>query len=197
MRGPSSVLKQEFVKKWGRGLEKCSWTSKKEMMSILERKKAIKLSADLAMAMASARNATTCWSRAVIANASKDGNNKVLVDHILGTSSSSSTTTESHDQRRRLIKKASSIIIRSSKKVYLKRSRCSSTSSVGRAVNKRVQSAESIARRLVKKRTNVLKSLIPGGESMDGLSTLMEETLDYIVSLRTQVDVMRHLANAA
>ncbi|KAE8657952.1 hypothetical protein F3Y22_tig00116976pilonHSYRG00183 [Hibiscus syriacus] len=47
------------------GLQRWSFSNKE--MGILERKKAIKLSADIAMA--SARNGTTCWSRALIANA--------------------------------------------------------------------------------------------------------------------------------
>ncbi|CBI36613.3 unnamed protein product, partial [Vitis vinifera] len=78
MRPPTS-LKKEFLKKWIMGLQLCS-SSKKEM-SFLERKKAIKLSADVAMA--SARNATTRWSRALISNASKDDSNKGLVECIL------------------------------------------------------------------------------------------------------------------
>jgi hypothetical protein len=48
---------------------------------------------------------------------------------------------------------------------------------------------------MVNRRTQVLKSLVPGGEFMDDIS-LIEETLDYIESLRAQVDVMRTLAKA-
>uniref|UniRef100_A0A5B7BCP1 Putative transcription factor IBH1 n=1 Tax=Davidia involucrata TaxID=16924 RepID=A0A5B7BCP1_DAVIN len=177
--GPSSTIKQKFLKKWIMGLQmfRCS----KEDMSIFERKKAIKLSADVAMA--SARNATTSWSRALIANASKDDNNKILVDHILGGT----------DESERLKKASIGSIMCNPKRIrskkILKRS-CS----FGR-VKKMAPQASSIAKRLVQKRTQVLKSLVPGGQAMDE-SSLIEETLDYIISLRAQVHVMRCLASA-
>ncbi|KAL3566797.1 hypothetical protein D5086_032212 [Populus alba] len=80
MRDPSS-LKQQFLKKWILGLQVCG--SGKQNMSILERKKAIQLSADIALA--STRDGRTCWSRALIANASKHDDNKILVQHMLAT----------------------------------------------------------------------------------------------------------------
>lgn len=177
----SRMLKQEFVKKWIMGLQICS-ASKKEM-SVLERKKAIKLSADLAMA--STRNGSTNWSRALIANASKENDNTTLVDQILGKDSESmikraSNPSAFRDERGTTCR---------GKKML--RNRCCGI----RRAKKMAASAGSIAKKLVKKRTQVLKRLVPGGESMDEFS-LMEETLDYILSLRAQVDVMRHFANA-
>lgn len=178
MLSPSS-LKQEFLKKWIMGLQVCN--SAKQNMSILERKKAIKLSADIAMA--STRNGRTCWSRAFIATASKDDDNKVLVEHILAPECER-------------LKKVSIGSVMCNKRVRckkaLKRSCC-----IRRAKKSspKMVLAKSIARRMVKKRTQVLKSLVPGGELMDDVS-LIEETLDYIVSLRAQVDVMRTLAKA-
>lgn len=178
MRLPTS-FKREFLKKWIRGLQLCS--SSKKQMSFLERKKAIKLSADVAMA--SARNATTRWSFALISNASKDDSNKGLVKCILGPESERLKTASMglalYNKRNR------------SKKIL--RKSCS-VRQVRRGSSQMV-TASSIAKRLVKKRTQVLKSLVPGGESMSDIS-LIEETLDYILSLRAQVDVMRHLANA-
>ncbi|KAL4654503.1 transcription factor IBH1-like 1 [Castanea sativa] len=185
MRHPSS-LKQEFLKKWIMGLQRCGFSSKKSM-SVMERKKAIKLSADLAMA--STRNGTTCWSRALIANASRNHENKILAEQILGPESQS-------------LKKASSTMppvicsrrIRSKK--ILKRSCSSHVRRVRKfALSQKVLSANSVAKRLVRKRTNILKSLVPGGEYMDDIS-LIEETLDYIAYLRAQVDVMRCVASA-
>ncbi|KAL5773042.1 hypothetical protein ACOSP7_012658 [Xanthoceras sorbifolium] len=188
MRAPSS-LKQEFLKKWILGLQICSASSRN--MSIFERKKAIKLSADVAMA--SARNGRTCWSRALIANASNNNDkDKLLVKHILG-----------HSEFERL-KKIS--MIRPTAPMSNKRVRCkkifkrSCVTSI-RRVSKRVVprknvlAASSVAKRLNKKRTQVLKSLVPGGEFMDDVS-LIEETLDYIMSLQAQIDVMKSLANA-
>ncbi|KAF5456250.1 hypothetical protein F2P56_025751 [Juglans regia] len=187
MRSPSS-LKQEFLKRWMRGLQRCTSSSKKDM-NTLERKKVIKLSADLAMA--SARNGKTSWSRALIDNASGDNDNRILAERILGPESDI------------LIKRVSTSVgtvscnrkIRSKK--ILKRS-CNSVRRVRKATHLPHHQnvlAKSIAKRLVQKRTQILKRLVPGGEFMDELS-LIEETLDYIAYLRAQVDVMRCIASA-
>ncbi|XP_059461227.1 transcription factor IBH1-like 1 [Corylus avellana] len=176
----SSSLKQEFLKKWIMGLQRC--TSSNKNMSILERKKAIKLSADLAMA--AARNGRTSWSRAVIANAARESDKRLLAEKIL-----------QGQESEMLLKKVSNMsavirnrrIIRSKK--ILKRSRRRTTSEPQKVL------ASSIAKRLVQKRTHILKSLVPGGEFMDEIS-LIEETLDYIAYLRAQVDVMRCIATS-
>ncbi|XP_022965992.1 transcription factor IBH1-like 1 [Cucurbita maxima] len=55
--------------------------------------------------------------------------------------------------------------------------------------------ARSVAKRLVQKRTKVLRSLVPGGEFMEDEALLIDEALDYISFLRVQVDGMRFLAN--
>lgn len=57
----SSQFKKEFIKKWIQGLQICF--SSKKQMNILERKKKIKISADIALA--SAKNSTTTWSKAI------------------------------------------------------------------------------------------------------------------------------------
>ncbi|KAE8056813.1 hypothetical protein FH972_013550 [Carpinus fangiana] len=175
----SSSLKQEFLKKWIMGLQRC--TSSNKNMSILERKKAIKLSADLAMA--AARNGRTSWSRAVIANASRESDKRLLAEKILQGQESEI-----------LLKKVSTMSVTRNRRIrskkILKRSRRASSRSVTQKVL-----ASSIAKRLVQKRTHILKSLVPGGEFMDEIS-LIEETLDYIAYLRAQVDVMRCIATA-
>ncbi|XP_010278020.1 PREDICTED: transcription factor IBH1 [Nelumbo nucifera] len=177
---PSS-FKQELLKKWVLGLQSCGSMAKE--MSFLERKNAIKLSADIAMA--SARGGKTRWSRAVISSASKRDDSKLLVRNILGNEferlMKASVGTPSCNKRF-----MSKKILRMSR--GLRRLRRSTA-------RRRVQ-ASSIAKRMVQRRTQVLKSLVPGGESMDGFS-LIEETLDYILSLRAQVDVMRCLADAS
>lgn len=147
-------------------------------MSILERKKAIKLSADLAMA--STRNGRTSWSRAVIANASSESDKRILAEKILQGPESEI-----------LLKKVSAMSVRMRSKKIVKRSR----RSVRRSVPQKALATNSIAKRLVQKRTHVLKSLVPGGEFMDEIC-LIEETLDYIAYLRAQVDVMRCIATA-
>lgn len=156
----------------------------KENNELPREKNSIKLSADIALA--STRIAATSWSRATLANASSDASSKLLVEHILGPESSEK------------LKNNSSIIRMgmSSKRIRCKKIlRKSCTNRRVKRGTTHVVEANLIAKRLVKKRTQVLKSLVPGGECMDDVS-LIKETLDYILSLRVQVDVMRQLANA-
>ncbi|XP_061347526.1 transcription factor IBH1-like 1 [Gastrolobium bilobum] len=180
MRNLSSV-KREFLRKWITGLGK--YSSQKKNMSLLERKKAIKLCADLAMA--STRDETTRWSRVLIDNASRDDSNKVFTEHMLGSTQ--------HRQKVRENFTNSLTTSTSSSQVYNSRIRIRSRKIVRRSrtvqrTKERV-TASFIAKRLLQKRTRRLKSLLPGGEFMDDVS-LLEETLDYIQSLRAQVEVM-------
>ncbi|KAF5725905.1 hypothetical protein HS088_TW23G00637 [Tripterygium wilfordii] len=185
MRSPHS-MKKEFLKKWMMGLQVC--ISSKKKMTLLERKKAIKLSADVAMASSS--NGNTCWSRALIVNASKQHKNKVLIERVFG-----------RPEYEKLMKRVPSIqplkkMIRSKK--ILKRS-CSSLRRVKRNIRgcrKVVNGAYCVAKNMVKKRRKILRSLVPGGEMIVDDVCLIEETLDYILSLRAQVDVLRSVADA-
>ncbi|KAI3701629.1 hypothetical protein L6452_26845 [Arctium lappa] len=182
----SSKLKREFLKKWVKGLQICC-SSKKEM-DFQERKKKIKLCADIALA--SAKNATTSWSKSLITDAKKDGENAILVDKLLGPGSqylkpqktAHRTIANCHRRVRskKILKKSCNVGQRRLKKI---------------AGPPRFDLATYIAKKLVKKRTQVLKRLVPGGEAMDEFS-LIKEALDYILSLRVQVDVMRSFANA-
>ncbi|XP_026410424.1 transcription factor IBH1-like 1 [Papaver somniferum] len=186
MRPTTTAFKQEFLKKWLVGLKICS--SSMNNMNIVQRKKTIKLSPDVAMA--SARDGKTLWSRALISKASKqdDDNNKIIVEKILGDDKFQRVITYNNS-------KHSSNGSFTSKKV-LRRSR-SRKRKCTTPPSQRVL-ATSIAKRLVvKKTTQVLKTLVPGGESMVDDISLLEETLDYISSLRAQVDVMRRLVNAS
>lgn len=78
----SALVKREFFKKWIKGLQIYSRFNKE--MSILERKKAIKFSADVAIA--STRNAATHWSKALVADVetSADGAARTVVEQMLG-----------------------------------------------------------------------------------------------------------------
>ncbi|KAM1305405.1 hypothetical protein PS1_023154 [Malus domestica] len=189
----SCCIKQEFLKKWIKGLQVCnsSTTCSKKKMTNLDRKKAIKLSADIAMA--STRNGTTFWSRAVIANAthSNGDNNRIFVERTLGGGDGGGGRLSEHCGRTKASRSLSSVM----HKKILKKSRRVCTRTVLRRKHD-LAKTHSIAKRLVRKKTQVLKSLVPGGESMDELS-LVVETLDYIVSLRAQVEVMRCLATTA
>lgn len=170
----SSSLKQEFLNKWAMGLKICHSS---EGMSLMERKRAIKVSADVAMA--STRNPKTSWSRSLLGNACKEDKFKPLVSHVLGP----------HFERLKKISNGSNSVRRK----ILRRSR---TICRARKRAAKVVSPSSVAKRLMKKKAKMLKSLIPGGDAIDELS-LIEETLDYIISLRTQVEVMQRLANAS
>ncbi|KAI4335485.1 hypothetical protein L6164_014125 [Bauhinia variegata] len=181
MRNPIS-LKQEFLRKWIMGLRKCA--SSKKNMNVVERKKVIKLSADLAMA--STRNETTRWSQALIFSASQDDDNKVLAEQILGSTQCQSLTKA---------ETCSSTLLCNSNRRIRSRKILKRSHRIHR-VKKSVAEADSIAKRLVQKRTRMLKSLVPGGEFMDDVS-LIEETLDYMQSLRAQVEVMRCLLTAS
>ncbi|XP_031285108.1 transcription factor IBH1-like 1 [Pistacia vera] len=177
MRSPSS-LKQEFLKKWILGLQVCNSLKN---MNVFERKKAIKLSADVAMA--SSRNVKTCWSRALIANASRNDNGKEFVGKILGSDyerQNKNSTMSRRTRCRKILKRSCTTIRKAMKR---------STPSRPKVF------AFSVAKKMIKKRTQLLKSVVPGGEFMDEVS-LIEETLDYIISLRAQIDVMKSFANA-
>ncbi|KAM0989351.1 hypothetical protein ACFX11_013344 [Malus domestica] len=192
----SCCIKREFLKKWIKGLQvsNSSSTFSKKKMTNLDRKKAIKLSADIAMA--STRNGTTSWSRAVIANATdkNDGNNRIVVERILGGAAAAAAAgcPRCHPEHCEIKKASRSVSSVVHKKILKKSRRVRSTNVLRR---KRAKT-HPITKRLVRKKTQVLKSLVPGGQSMDELS-LIEETLDYIVSLRAQVEVMRCLATTA
>ncbi|MED6157262.1 hypothetical protein PIB30_021764 [Stylosanthes scabra] len=166
MRNQSSV-KQEFLRKWITGLRR--YSCEKKNMSFFERKKAIKLSADLAMA--STRDKTTRWSQALIAN---------NTDNVFIASSSSSSPKKSSSSRSRNM----TTLMRRSRPTRVK------------SAKKEMSSARCIAKRLMEKRTRKLKNLLPGGESMDE-GCLVAETLDYIQSLRDQIEVMRCLVTAS
>ncbi|XP_042047850.1 transcription factor IBH1-like 1 [Salvia splendens] len=149
-----SSLKQEFLEKWRKGLQ-----IGRNDSTILERKDAIKLSADVAIA--ATRNAATRWRRALLCDVvSKNPTNKHVVEQILGhkLKNTAATTRLTTACRRRILRRG-----------------------------------QNYRRRKRNKRSRALRKLVPGGEEMDGV-LLLQETLDYIVSLRAQVDVMRRLA---
>ncbi|XP_047320681.1 transcription factor IBH1-like 1 [Impatiens glandulifera] len=168
----TSLLKQEFLKKWTTGMNACASSINNKSSSFLERKEAIKFSADVAMA--STRMTNTRWRRALIANASQDPENKLILDKILVSKSNNivktKMSTSGQFHRSRIISKKGKY----RKKEGLSRRR-------RRLVNKT---------KVVSKRIQMLRKLVPGGEDM-GESSLMKEALDYIISLQTQVDGMK------
>ncbi|XP_047312191.1 transcription factor IBH1-like 1 [Impatiens glandulifera] len=189
MTSSSTSLKQLFMKKWIMGMKACSSSMKKS--SLLERKNTIKLSADLAMASTRmVAGCTTYWRRAIITNASKDPNSKHLINHIVGKYSRSNNNYNSV-----LMTKITSVQLHCTRLLRKSRSKKRKNIVGWRTMSDKKIAASILSRRLVRKRTQVLKSLVPGGEAMDECS-LMKEAIDYIISLQTQVDGMKHIINA-
>ncbi|CAL4889649.1 unnamed protein product [Urochloa decumbens] len=164
MRGPNNrAFQQGFLKNLVLSLQSCSklcvssssGSASSVMMSLQERKRAIKSSADIAMA--AARGGGARWPRAILA----------------ASSSASSPGKKVHSSRcKRIVRRC----------FRARRSRDGHSSS-------------EIARRLVRKRTKVLRKMIPGGESLDEIS-LLHEAMDYVAHLHAQVDVLRRISNA-
>ncbi|KAJ0251745.1 Transcription factor IBH1-like 1 [Hirschfeldia incana] len=171
---PTSSMKEEFLKKWQMGLQ--IYRPLIDNTSVSERRKAIKLSADVAMA--SLRRGTTCWSRALIQKTATEDN--FLVRQMLAGIKAETL----------INKKLPKVmchrkIVRRSKKILRRKSKSASEEIAAKA------------RKLVKRKTQGLRNVVPGGEFMNNDVLLIQETLDYIVSLQTQVNVMRSIVDAA
>uniref|UniRef100_A0ACD5Z5Z7 Uncharacterized protein n=1 Tax=Avena sativa TaxID=4498 RepID=A0ACD5Z5Z7_AVESA len=168
MRGPSTTksFKQGFLRSFLLSLKSCG--NGAMVLNLQERKRAVRSSADAAMA--TARGGGARWPQALLAAAAAAA---------LPTSSSSSSWS-------RLLPSSAAVKTTRHKKVAR---RCCHTrrTTVGSSVE--------IARRLVRKRTKVLRGMVPGGELLDGVS-LLREAMDYVVHLRAQVAVLRRVSNA-
>ncbi|CAL9125884.1 hypothetical protein MUK42_02189 [Musa troglodytarum] len=158
------AFKQAFLERMLLGFRATDVSSKS--MSFQEKKSFIKLSADVAIAVA---RGSRKWTRGLIASVSKEQQKRLLPRVI------------PRKQYERLMKPCSSNSwkIPRSKKILRKSLRVSSTR------RKKKLCA-------VEKRTRVLRRLVPGGESLSGFS-LLDETLDYVLSLRAQVGLMQSL----
>lgn len=177
MHNSSTLLKQDFLKKWIKGVQICN--PFKKDMNTLDRKNAIKLTADVAIA--STRNTNIQWSHALMSDVvSRDESSRILVEQVSGRKIEKKTTAGLVTCRK-IVQKSRSIASRKARRVIEPR---------------RGMKAACMVKKLVKSRTKVLKSLVPGGKELDEVA-LISETLDYIMSLRVQVDVMRHVVNAA
>ncbi|XP_044952219.1 transcription factor IBH1-like 1 [Hordeum vulgare subsp. vulgare] len=157
MGGPSSstrAFKQGFLRSFLLSLKSC----RNGAMCLQERKRAVRSSADIAMA--TTRGSGAMWPQALLAS-----------------SSSSSWP--------RLLPAASTVKTTTGRKKVARR--CCG--------QRRRTSSGEIARRLVRKRTKVLRGMVPGGELLDGAS-LLREAMDYVVHLRAQVAVLRRVSSA-
>ncbi|RLM79118.1 hypothetical protein C2845_PM12G04590 [Panicum miliaceum] len=174
MRGPNArAFQQGFLKNLILSLQACSEAcvssagTASAVMSLQERKRAIKSSADIAMA--AARGGGARWPRAILA------------------SSSSSPPAAKARRCKRIVRRCFRTR-RSS------RDGAAGACSLARTTTAMISSGE-VARRLVRKRTKVLRKMIPGGELLDEIS-LLHEAMDYVAHLHAQVDVLRRISNA-
>ncbi|KAG9456054.1 hypothetical protein H6P81_000562 [Aristolochia fimbriata] len=186
----TSTFKRDFLRKLLLGLQQNAIPSKS--MSLIERKRAVKVSSDVALA--ASREGGAKWSRALITDLSKQESSKTIVRNMLGTKefhrliiTNPILTTYKKVQSGSMLKRSSLMrrMIRKRSAVPKKSSRSTTSTSVG---------ATTLAKRIQRRRTQILKALVPGGHYMDDLS-LLDETVDYVLCLKAQVDGMRYLAN--
>ncbi|CAN6177304.1 unnamed protein product [Urochloa humidicola] len=176
MRGPSSAVgtsqsamafKRDMLKNLLQGLRaRASF----DAMSIHERKRTIKCSADVAMAaarVAASGGGCTGWPKAILAVAASSG-------------SSSGACKARRTRCKRVLRRC----------VGMKGTR--SCAAAGNAA----ATTSDVARRLVRRRTMALRKVIPGGDAARDEAALLREAMDYVVHLRAQVDVLRRVSAA-
>lgn len=186
MRGPNTkAFQQGFLKNMILSLQACSEfcisssaSGCAAMMSLQQRKCAIKSSADIAMA--TARGGGARWPQAVLASSSSPSRRP-----------SKPSSSPGKKKNTRVCKK---IVRRCLHTRRRSRGGTGAASSLARTRTAMIGSRE-IARRLVRKRTKVLRKMIPGGELLDEIS-LLHEAVDYVAHLHAQVDVLRRISNA-
>ncbi|OEL32890.1 hypothetical protein BAE44_0006091 [Dichanthelium oligosanthes] len=162
-------------------------------MGLRERRDAVRLSSDVAMALASARAGeaprSTAWARALVARHAAERRNEALMRRIMGGAgyemAAAAARSRKEARSRRIVRRSRRVCSGAERK-----RRSSLTAASGRC------SAMAAARRMVKARLQVLRSLVPGGEALRGLS-LLSETLDYVVCLKTQVELMQCLCKGS
>lgn len=171
-------------------------------MGLRERRDAVRLSSDVAMALASARargaaaapapRPTPAWARALVARHAAERRNEALMRRIMGGPGYEVAAAAAEARGRK--EAQSRRIVRRSRRV------CSGAAA-GRKRRSSLAAAASggaiaAARWMVKARLQVLRTLVPGGEALRGLS-LLSETLDYVVCLKTQVELMQCLCKGS
>ncbi|RLN12761.1 hypothetical protein C2845_PM09G20320 [Panicum miliaceum] len=141
-------------------------------MSLQERKRAVKCSADEAMAAAGGARAR--WPEAVLAAAA-------------AAASSGSSPGARCEARRSRCKR----VVRRCVGAKRMRRGCYAA-----AKNAAAATSSDVARRLVRRRTVALRKVIPGGDAARDEAALLREAVDYVVHLRAQVNVLRRVSAA-
>ncbi|WVZ94256.1 hypothetical protein U9M48_040166 [Paspalum notatum var. saurae] len=174
MHAPSK-FKKAFMAQLLRSLRAAGQASKS--MGIRERRDAVRLSSDVAMALAVASAARAraaprpaAWARALVARHAAERRNEALMRRIMGGASyemaAAAARSRKGERSRRIVRRSRRVCSGAGRK------RRSSLTAGG-------CSAMAAARRMVRARLQVLRSLVPGGEGLLGFS-LLTETLDYV-----------------
>ncbi|XP_062192252.1 transcription factor IBH1-like 1 [Phragmites australis] len=165
-------------------------------MGLRERRDVVRLSSDVAMALASASASaraaprTTMWASALVARHAAERRNEAALRRIMGGAGYEMAAAAAAAAKGRKEARSRRIVRRSRRVCSTGRKRRSLlTASSG-------CSAMAAARRMVRARLQVLRSLVPGGEELRGFS-LLSETLDYVVCLKTQVELMQCLCKGS
>jgi len=165
-------------------------------MGLRERRDAVRLSSDVAMALASARAAPRSWARALVARHAAERRNEALMRRIMGgagyemAAAAAAARSRKEARSRRIVRRSRRVCSGSAGRKRRGLLAAAASGGAGRC------SAMAAARRMVTARLQVLKSLVPGGEALRGLS-LLSETLDYVVCLKTQVELMQCLCKGS
>jgi hypothetical protein len=143
-----------------------------------ERRDAVRLSSDVAMALASSARPTAAWARGLVARHAAEGRNEALMRRIMGaaayeTAAAGRSGGKKEARRRRVVRRSRRVLSAGSRK--------------------RTAAA---ARSMVKARMQVLRALVPGADGLRG-SSLLTEALDYVACLKTQVELMQCLCRAS
>jgi hypothetical protein len=165
-------------------------------MGLRERRDAVRLSSDVAMALAvSAHHGhTSCtsppgkpaaWARALVARHAADRGNEALMRRIMGGARGYEQVAAAPERNRKAAQCRR--IVRRSRRVLSKKRTASCGSGGSRAM---------VERRMVKARMRVLRGLVPGADGLRGVS-LLTETLDYVECLKTQVELMQWLCKGS
>ncbi|KAL5230190.1 hypothetical protein ABZP36_028966 [Zizania latifolia] len=175
-------FKRAFMERLLLSLQVAGLTSKS--MGLRERRDAVRLSSDVAMASSRGRGAP--WARALVARHAAERRNEALLRRIMGGSGYERAAAAAAGAAGRKEVRCRKIVRRSHRVCSSRRKR----RSLAMAAPAAASGAMSSARRMVKGRLRLLRRLVPGAESLHGFS-LLTETLDYVVCLKTQAAAAR------
>jgi hypothetical protein len=182
----SRKFKRAFMERLLQSLQVAGLTSKS--MGLRERRDAVRLSSDVAMALA--RGSTAPWASALVTRHAAERRHEALMRRILSTAGYESSLRAAATASCRKEIRSRKIVRRSHGVCSSRRKRRSSLVAASGS------NGATVARRMVKRRLQLLRKLVPGGEELHGFS-LLSEALDYVMCLKTQVELMQRLCKGS